>query len=80
MLAEVGIEDYSTLAEYGAVGCFTVLRMHFGKRITVNWIYALECARLGIHWKMLSPERKSDLKAAAQALIADLDESFRNQE
>ncbi|NKC00316.1 MAG: competence protein TfoX [Pseudomonadales bacterium] len=73
LLAEVGIEDVHSLQEHGAVGSFTALRMQFGKRITVNWIYALECAVLGIHWRVLSSERKAELRSIAHQIIADLD-------
>ena len=50
--------------------------MRFGKRIAINWIYALECALLGIHWKLLDSERKKQLKAAAQNVIAELERNF----
>ncbi len=76
LLAEVGIEDYATLAGHGAIGSFTVLRMRFGKRITVNWVYALECAIRGLDWRLLEQSRKAELKAAAKDVIAQLEQEF----
>ncbi len=73
LLVEVGMENYSALVEQGAIGSYKALRMRFGKRIAINWIYALECASLGIHWKMLSSKRKEELKAAAQATTVELE-------
>ena len=73
LLAEVGIENFSVLSNHGPVGSFTVLRMRFGKRITVNWIYALECALRGIDWRLLESDRKDELRAAARKIIAELD-------
>ena len=73
LLAEVGIEDVLSLREHGAVGSFTALRMQFGKRITINWIYALECALLGIDWRLLSDERKAELRSSARQVIEELD-------
>ncbi len=73
LLAEVGIHDRETLQQHGAVGSFLVLRMQFGKRITLNWVYALECAILGIDWRLLQDERKAELRAAARKVIRDLE-------
>jgi hypothetical protein len=76
LLTEVGIVNADSLRRHGAKDAFMVLRMRFGKRITINWIYALECAIQGIHWKSLSDERRAELKAAAKQVIADLEKNF----
>lgn len=73
LLADVGIEDIGTLREHGPIGSFYALRMQFGKRITVNWIYALECAIQGIDWRLLELSRKAELRTAARQVIAELD-------
>ncbi len=76
LLAEVGIQDLQTLKQHGALGSFTVLRMRFGKRITVNWIYALECALRGIDWRLLEAERKDRLRMAARKVITELESTL----
>ncbi len=76
LLAEVGIDNYPELAEHGVIGSFTVLRMRFGKRITINWVYALECAINGLDWRLLEPSRKAELKAAAKDVISQLEADF----
>ena len=73
MLADVGIADLATLRAHGPIGSFTVLRMRFGKRITVNWIYALECALHDLDWRLLETERKAELRTAARKIIAELE-------
>ena len=76
LLIDVGVDDRASLCELGAVGAFRALRSQFGKRITINWIYALECAIHGLHWRMLSSERKAVLKAAAKEVIQELEGNF----
>lgn len=76
LLADVGIDDLESLREHGAIGSFTALRMQFGKRITVNWIYAIECALQGIHWRMLTEARKTELRDAARDIIEELENTF----
>ena len=73
LLAEVGINNFNALQDHGSIGSYTVLRAQFGKRITVNWIYAIECALQGIHWRLLTETRKSELRAAAREIIDSLE-------
>ena len=73
LLKEVGIEDYPTLVHHGAIGAFTVLRLRFGKRITVNWVYALECAIRMIDWRMLGADTKETLRTEARKVIHELE-------
>jgi len=73
MLIEVGIRDEATLRAMGPEGCFRSLRFHFGRRVSTNFIYAIECAIRGIGWKMLRPARKAALREAARRIIVDLE-------
>lgn len=73
MLAEIGVQDLHTLAGLGPIACFRSLRFRFGKRVTLNFLYALECAIRGLDWRLLEPERKAELRAAARAVIAELE-------
>jgi DNA transformation protein len=72
-LSDVGIHDRATLQRHGVRGAFALLRAQFGKRITVNWMYALECALRDIPWQLLETTRKAELKADAKRVIAELD-------
>src|SRR5215467_4405781 len=72
MLIEVGIKDEATLRAMGPEACFRSLRFHFGRRVSINFIYALECAIQGIGWKMLKPARKAALRDAARRIILEL--------
>ena len=73
MLIDVGIKDDVTLRAMGPEACFRSLRFHFGRRVSTNFIYALECAIQGIGWKMLEPARKAALREAARRIILDLE-------
>src|SRR5262245_15226361 len=73
MLIEVGVLDEATLKRLGPQACFRALRFRFGRRVSTNFIYALECAIRGIAWRALEPRRKAALRAAAQDIIRDLE-------
>lgn len=73
MLIDVGIKDEATMLAMGSEACFRSLRFHFGRRVSANFIYALECAIRGIDWKMLEPARKAALRDAARRIILDLE-------
>lgn len=59
MLVEVGITSASTLRSLGPAVCYRRLRFHHGRRVTTNFIYALECACRGIGWRDLAADRKA---------------------
>jgi hypothetical protein len=73
MLIDVGIRDEATLRAMGPETCFRSLRFHFGRRVSTNFIYALECAIRGIAWKMLEPARKAELREAARRIVIELE-------
>jgi TfoX-like protein len=73
MLIEVGIKDEATLRTMGPEACFRSLRFHFGRRVSTNFIYAIECAIRGIGWKMLESARKAALREVARRIIAELE-------
>lgn len=73
MLIEVGIPDEAALKRLGPQTCFRALRFRFGRRVSTNFIYALECAIRGIAWRALEPRRKVALRAAAQDIILELE-------
>jgi hypothetical protein len=73
MLLEVGVPDEAALKRLGPLACFRALRFRFGRRVSTNFIYALECAIRGIAWRALAPRRKAKLRAAARDIILDLE-------
>ena len=73
MLIEVGVPDEATLKRLGPQACFRALRFRFGRSVSTNFIYALECAIRRIAWRALEPHRKAKLRAAAQEIILDLE-------
>src|SRR5215510_5596647 len=73
MLIEVGVPDKATLKRLGPQACFRALRFRFGRRVSTNFIYALECAIRSTAWRALEPARKVALRAAAQDIVLDLE-------
>ena len=73
MLTDVGINDEATLRAMGPEACFRALRFQFGRRVSINFIYALECAIQGVGWKMLGPARKAALREAARRIVVELE-------
>jgi hypothetical protein len=76
MLIEVGVPDEAALKRLGPQACFRALRFRFGRRVSTNFIYALECAIRRIAWRALEPHRKAKLRAAAQEIILDLESAL----
>lgn len=70
MLIEAGVPDVAALRRLGPIETYRRLRFFHGKRVTLNFLYAMECAIHGLDWRMLSPERKAELKAEAGAMEA----------
>lgn len=79
MLIEADVADVAALRRVGVVECYRRLRFRHGRRATLNFAYALECAILGLDWRALSAERKAEIKAAARAVEADLQATPRKQ-
>lgn len=72
MLIEAGVPDVATLRGLGPLESYRRLRFHFGKRITTNFIYALECACRGLDWRLLDSARKAELRRDATAIAESL--------
>ncbi len=63
-----GVADVETLRRLGPIESDRRLRFFHGKRLTLNFVYAMECAIQGLDWRLLSQERKAELKAEARAI------------
>ena len=72
MLTEAGVRDVETLCALGPIEAYRRLKFHHGRRVTLNFAYALDCAILGIHWRALGADRKAQIRAAARAAESGL--------
>ena len=70
MLIEAGVESPEALRAMGAVEAFARLRFAHGRRVTTNFLYALDIAIRGVHWRDLSDARMAELRAAAEDVKA----------
>jgi hypothetical protein len=66
-LRAAGIRTVRDLDAYGSIEAFRLVRS-YGFRASLNLLYALEAALLGIHWTALPHERRAQLRAAAKTL------------
>src|SRR5215510_12021609 len=65
MLIEVGVPDKATLKRLGPQACFRALRFRFGRRVSTNFIYALNArsgALPGAHWSPRARRRCARLR------------------
>lgn len=61
LLAEVGITTVEQLHELGSVEAYRRLRFAFGKRVSLNMLWAMEAGLRDMHWKYLTPADKEKL-------------------
>jgi DNA transformation protein and related proteins len=80
MLIEAGIPNADELRRLGPLDSYRRLRFRHGRRVTVNFIYALECAIENIHWRNLTTERKIVLKGRAHAIDLELERGRQRSE
>jgi DNA transformation protein and related proteins len=73
MLIEAGVETPDQLRAMGAVEAYRRLRFACGRRATATFLYSLDVAIRGIHWKDLEPERMAQLRTIALAIQAEID-------
>ncbi len=71
MLIEAGIASPADLVALGPAEVFRRLRFAHGRRVTVNFIYALEAAATGVPWRVLGEARKRELKQVARTIQSD---------
>jgi DNA transformation protein len=61
-LESIGIRTEDDLAKLGAVKAYRRLKAAHPKRVTLNALYAMHGALLGIPWNVLPEEMKDELK------------------
>jgi DNA transformation protein len=73
-LREIGIENRDQLIEVGIEEVTRRLLFRFGseKKISLNYLYALEGAIHDRDWRDITPARKQELKALLDALRREL--------
>ena len=67
-LASIGIDTAEDLAEYGVVEAYHQLKQMHPRKVSVNVLYALQGALLGIKWDLLPETLKDELRQQAAAL------------
>lgn len=72
MLAEVGIETPAQLTKLGPAGAYRQLRFAFGKRVPATYLYALDIACRGVHWRDMTEARMAKLRAEALRIHAEV--------
>ncbi|MBX2831513.1 MAG: TfoX/Sxy family protein [Rhodospirillales bacterium] len=78
-LREIGIETRDDLAQSGIEETTRRLLFRFGseKKISVNYLYALEGAIHDHDWRDISPARKDELRAILDGLRGELASSSK---
>jgi len=64
-LASIGIHTAEDLAEYGVVEAYLQLKHSDPRKATVNVLYALQGALLGVKWDLLPEDLKDELRHQA---------------
>jgi DNA transformation protein and related proteins len=72
MLAEVGVATPAQLKELGPAAAYRRLRFAFGKRAPATYLYALDIACRGAHWRDMSAARMARLRAEALRIQAEV--------
>ena len=62
-LHDIGIDSLEDLEAIGAVEAYRLLKASRPTEVTLNALWGMQAALLNIHWNMLTPEMKAELKA-----------------
>lgn len=68
-LAEIGIASEAELRAAGAVAAYLRLKDHFGRGVSLNYLYALDGALKGVHWDLMPETERAVLRAEAAAML-----------
>jgi len=66
-LREIGIESAADLQRIGVVEAYRQIKAMHPREVSLNLLYGLEAAVVGIRWTDIPPERKAELKAESEA-------------
>lgn len=62
-LNDIGIHTLEDIEALGVVEVYKRLKEAYPHKVSLNALYGLQAAVLGIHWLALPPEMKAELKA-----------------
>jgi DNA transformation protein len=65
-LREIGIESADDLRRMGVVEPYRRAKANYPDKVSLNLLYGLEAALIGVHWNALPEARKAELKAEAE--------------
>ena len=69
-LAEIGIKSEAELRAAGAVATYLRLKDHFGRGVSLNYLYALDGALKGVRWDLMPEAERALLRAEATAMLS----------
>jgi DNA transformation protein len=69
-LAEVGIKTEADLRALGAAAAYLKLKDHFGRGVSLNYLYALDGALKGVRWDLMPETERAVLRAEASAMLS----------
>lgn len=61
-LASVGVHTLDDVANLGVVETYKRVKTAYPEKVTLNMLWGLQAALLGIRWDELPPDIKSELK------------------
>ena len=68
-LAEIGIKTEADLRAAGAVAAYLKLKDHFGRGVSLNYLYALDGALKDVRWDQMPEAERAVLRAEAAAML-----------
>ena len=68
-LAEIGIRSEADLRAAGAAAAYLKLKDHFGRGVSLNYLYALGGALKDTPWDQMPESERAALRAEASALL-----------
>lgn len=69
-LAEIGILSVDALRALGPAKAYLALKFRYGRSISLNYLWAIECGLSGQNWRTLTADRKTVLRAEVATLEA----------
>jgi hypothetical protein len=68
-LAEIGIKSEPDLRAAGAAAAYLKLKDHFGRGVSLNYLYALGGALKDLRWDLMPEADRAALRAEASSML-----------
>jgi hypothetical protein len=68
-LAEIGIKSEADLRAAGAAAAYLKLKDHFGRGVSLNYLYALGGALKDLRWDLMPEADRAALRAEASSML-----------